>query len=464
MAWTAQNLSCSYYLIFFGPVLGMYIVWEVTMRRLWRDGATLLRLLAAGTAVVLVTAPFVVPYIALRRLGFAPRSLGETEHFAADVYGYLTADPNLRLWGNLLRGSTKAEGALFPGFTILVLAALGIVAAWRAARIDRDAGVSSPARAPLAPRVVGVALVASCATLVALLAGWSIRLPFLKITSFDRVLLLVAALSIALLAIAPRARGTARRLASSPAAILALMTLFAVLMSFGPRIFSGEKLIESGNLYGAFYRFVPGFDGLRVPARFGMIVALGLAALSAYGARAIGRGRRGWIVIAAACALIVLEAIAVPLPVNGNATDFKQPALAPLPGFVAIDAVPPVYRFVAGLPAPAALIELPFGEVAYELRYMFYSTSHWHPLVNGYSGGAPDEYGLISERIKDLTARPDVAWKALASAGPTHALVHEGAYTDGRGAGVSGWLRANGAIEIASFGGDHVFELPRHPS
>ena len=125
-AWIAQNLSCSYYLIFFGPVLALYVAWEMTTRRLWRDRGTLSRRFAAGAAVVLATTPFVLPYIRLRHLGFAPRSLEETEHFAADVYGYLTADPNLWLWGNLLRGSTKAEGALFPGLTILALAAAGI--------------------------------------------------------------------------------------------------------------------------------------------------------------------------------------------------------------------------------------------------------------------------------------------------------------------------------------------------
>ena len=460
-AWTAQNLSCSYYLIYFTPVLGLYVAWEMTTRRLWRDRRTLSRVLAAGAAVVLATTPFVLPYVSLRRLGFAPRSIEETEHFAADVYGYLTADPNLWLWGNLLRGSPKAEGALFPGLTIFTLAAVGIFVAWRAARIGRAGAGLAPDRFPRAVRIVTIGIVASCGTLIALLLGWSLRLPFLKITSFDRVFLLIAALSAGLLVMSPRARRTARQWSASPVAILTLLTLFAVVMSFGPRIYSRERLIEDQNLYAAFYRFVPGFDGLRVPARFGMIVALGLAALAAYGAAAIGRWRRGVAAIAVACALIVLESAAVPMPMNGNDTGFKQPALAPLPDVVAIDRIPPVYRFVAELPASAALVELPFGEVGYELRYMFYSTSHWRPLVNGYSGSAPDEYGLISERLKDLAIRPEVAWTALGASGATHAVVHEGAYTDGRGIGVSRWLRANGAREIASVGQDRVFELPR---
>ncbi len=464
VAWTVQNLSCSYYLIFFTPVLALYVAWEMTTRRLWRDRHTLSRVLAAGAAVVLATTPFVLPYVRLRQLGFAPRSLEETEHFAADVYGYLTADPNLWLWGSLLRGSPKAEGALFPGVTILTLAAMGILAAWRAARIVRDAAGPTPDRFGPAVRIVTAALVVSSGTLVALLLGWSLRLPLLKITSFDRVFLLIAALSAALLVLSARARQTARRWTASPVAILTLLTLFAVVMSFGPRIYSRERLIEDQNLYALFYRFVPGFDGLRVPARFAMIVALGLAALAAYGAAAIGRGRRGVMVITVACALIILESIAVPMPMNGNATDFRQPALAPLPDVVAVESIPPVYRFVAELPASAALVELPLGGVGYELRYMFYSTSHWRPLVNGYSGSAPEAYGLLSERLKDLAGRPEAAWTALAGSGATHAIVHEGAYTDLRGIGISRWLRGNGAREIASFGQDRVFELPRRSS
>ena len=125
IAWTAQNLSCGYYLIFFTPVLLLYLAWELTVRGLWRRRATMSRLLAAGVSVVLLTAPFVVPYVRLRGMGFARRSLEETEHFAADVYGYFTADPNLWLWGNLLRESPRPEGALFPGLTIVALAALG---------------------------------------------------------------------------------------------------------------------------------------------------------------------------------------------------------------------------------------------------------------------------------------------------------------------------------------------------
>ena len=42
-AWIAQNLSCGYYLLFFSPIAALYIAWELTARRLWRDGRAAVR-------------------------------------------------------------------------------------------------------------------------------------------------------------------------------------------------------------------------------------------------------------------------------------------------------------------------------------------------------------------------------------------------------------------------------------
>ena len=458
-AWVAQNLSCGYYLIFFSPIVALYLAWELTTRRLWTDARTLARVAAAVAAVVLATTPFVLPYVRLRHMGFGPRSLEETEHFSADVYAYLTADPNLWVWGRVFHAWPRAENALFPGLTIVVLAAIAIAASWRHAR-------SAAHRYTLLERggtyksIVAWALGLSAAVLVAILLGWTLRLPVLRITRFDRVLFIVTTLSIVLLAVSLRARATAREWVATPVGMLTLLTLFAAAMSFGPHIHSRGKLIEEENIYAAFYNFVPGFDGLRVPARFGMIVALGLAALAGYGARLTSglRRRRGLLV--AAGLSIVIESSAIPLGINGNSTDYKQSGLAPLPPYVATgSATPPVYGFVAQLPPGAALLELPFGEVAFEVRYMFYSTTHWRPLANGYSGGGPDEYGLLAESVKDLFSRPEPAWAALVASGATHAIVHEASYADGRGRQVTDWLSRHGAREIAVFGADHVFAI-----
>lgn len=448
-AWLVQNLSCGYYLLFFSPVVVLYIAWELTRRGLWSDTPALLRTGAAVAIVLAATAPFLLPYLELRRLGFNPRSLAETRRFSADVYAYFTADPNLRLWGAIAQAWPKSEGLLFPGLTIFALAAFGV------ARRPFDGRGRGPKRPAL--QLAGAAMLA---LVIALLLGFSIRLPGIRITSLSRVLVICCVAGAAALAASRAFRSAARRWLSSPAGIFCAITLFAIVMSFGPDIQAKARSVATTNLYAAFYAFVPGFDGVRVPARYGMIVTLGLAALAALGIASIDRRHRGRVGVLAA-ALMVLEAIAVPIPINQNATDYKQAGLAPLPASLATgSAAPPVYRFLAQLPPSAVVMELPLGEPAFDVRYMFYSMLHWRRLVNGYSGGAPEQYEMLTESLKDLATRPDRAWQAIADSTATHAIVHEASYTDAAGRRLSEWLRTRGAREIATFGSDRVFLIP----
>jgi hypothetical protein len=452
-AWLAQNLSCGYYLLFFSPFVLLYFAWEIITRGLWKNARTVIGVAAACGGVALATVPFLVPYLELRRLGFSPRSMVETIRFSADTYAYLTADPNLRLVGSLMRAWPKAEGSLFPGFTIASLAAVGMYAAWRAA------GSGTPAFAR-GERVVGLLFAASAALLVALMFGWTVRLPVLKITSVPRLGWVVSAIAAAWLAISPSARVMVRRWLASPTGIFAVLTLFAILMSFGPLVHAkGRPIVEQGP-YAFFYNMVPGFDGVRVPARFGMIVALCLATLSAFGVRALEDYgfRRASVLVAA---IIVAEAWAIPLPVNENWTVYRQAGLSPLPGTLALDAASrDLYRAVANLPASAAVAELPLGEPAFDVRYMFNSTTHWKRLVNGYSGGEPAAYTLLAQSMEDVLTRPDRAWEALAGSRATHAIVHESFYAGDRGPRISDWLRERGAREVGLFGSGRLFQLP----
>ncbi len=187
-----------------------------------------------------------------------------------------------------------------------------------------------------------------------------------------------------------------------------------------------------------------------------------LPALAGCGAAAVARRRGGTAAIALAAVVILAESWAVPIPLNVNSTEYKQPGLEPLPDRLPGPAdLPAVYRFVEQLPASSALIELPFGEVAFETRYMFYSTFHWRRLVNGYSGGGPDEYGLLAERLKDLTSEPDAAWRAAIGSRATHILVHEGSYAGGKGPLISAWALGHGGVELGTFGTDRIFAIPR---
>jgi hypothetical protein len=311
-----------------------------------------------------------------------------------------------------------------------------------------------------------------------LLLGYSIRLPGLRIASFSRVIVMGATAAAILFAVSRSARTALAAWLRTPGAWLLLVTLFAIAMSFGPDIHAKGRSVAGANIYTLFYDHVPGFDGLRVPARYAMIAALALAALAGLGLAAIerrdGHGSsarstraiwRAAYAPAIAGGLIVLEAIAVPIPINHSSTDYKDAGLAALPASISLGtALPPVYGFVAQLPASAVMIELPVGEPAFDVRYMLYSTSHWRRLVNGYSGGAPIEYERLAESLKEAATRPARAWQALLDSTATHVVVHEGFYKADRGARLSAWVRGNGAREVASFGSDRVFALSMpHP-
>ena len=91
------------------------------------DRRAMLLLAASAMAVAAIVLPFLLPYGELRRLGFVPRTLAEVQKYSADVYAWFTADPHLLLWHRVMNAWPHAEGALFPGLTITLLAGLGIV-------------------------------------------------------------------------------------------------------------------------------------------------------------------------------------------------------------------------------------------------------------------------------------------------------------------------------------------------
>src|SRR5687767_14983814 len=73
----AQNLSNGYFLLFFSPFVAGYVLFEVATRHLWRDIRVWTAIGVTGAAVAVLTLPFLLPYLELRRLGFPPRSLSE---------------------------------------------------------------------------------------------------------------------------------------------------------------------------------------------------------------------------------------------------------------------------------------------------------------------------------------------------------------------------------------------------
>ncbi len=486
VALVMQNLSCGYFLLYFSPFIALYVVYELVDRGAWRQWRMVAASGVAGLFTFAIAVPFLLPRLDLRARGFAARPFGEVVHYSADVYSYLTAHGAQRVWGEVMRAFPKPEGDLFPSLVPVVLALAGVILhvarVWhgagaagtgtRVAQIggtgERDAAASSTGHPQAAWRRYGswlalALLISQAVAVVLILLTAGVTLPLgvgsLRVQNTARALRVAAVAAIALLALSPRARRVARGTRGSTVAFYTAAALLAFWMSLGPIVESMGSRVAGDGLYGWFFLHVPGFDGLRVPARMGMLVALFLAVLAGYGCAAIERRwRAGGAVVVAAGALFLVESTAAPIGLNGvsGSEGLRTPPAEVLTG----DRVPPVYRFVRSLPAGTVLAEFPFGDDQYELRYMFYSTVHWRPLVNGYSGGFPVSYIVNKAALGRVLQDPRMAWIKLAQSGATHAIVHAAAYLDDDGARVSAWLKSHGARLVGSFGPDHVFELP----
>jgi len=158
------------------------------------------------------------------------------------------------------------------------------------------------------------------------------------------------------------------------------------------------------------------FRGLRAPARFSVLLGLALSVLAGYAVHRLRQSRRlqgrKATVVTLACAVVLLVEY--------------------LPGLHLVRLPlhpPPVYEYFRGAP-PAVLADLPFPssmvEAARDARFMYFSTFHWKPLVNGYSGFSPPSYQRLLDAAADL---PDAAAVAeLRQRGVTHVVVHGAFY------------------------------------
>jgi hypothetical protein len=156
---------------------------------------------------------------------------------------------------------------------------------------------------------------------------------------------------------------------------------------------------------------VPGLSLFRIPARYTELVNLALAVLAATACAAAHRrvGMAARIGSAAAIVLLLAESYVVKFPGG-------QPQPYP---------VPPVYKYIATLP-PGPVLALPdYANTPLwfdEADYQYFSTAHWHPMVNGDSREWPAEFLALTSRLKTFPDR--VAAAAMRDSGVSYVVVH----------------------------------------
>lgn len=173
----------------------------------------------------------------------------------------------------------------------------------------------------------------------------------------------------------------------------------------------------NGSLYSWLAHWTPGLRGLRAPARFGILASAMIAVLAGFGMGAIERRtasrRRVAAVFGFALLLMAAEYANRPMQLMPS-SDPAQTAL---------------YRVVR-MAAPGVIAELPMPLPStlpgWEADYAFWSTAHWKPLVNGYSGYSPPDYIRTLERMRNFP--DDQSIFALRSLGVRYVIVHRAYY------------------------------------
>jgi hypothetical protein len=184
-------------------------------------------------------------------------------------------------------------------------------------------------------------------------------------------------------------------------------------------------------------------------------------------------------------------AAAAALLLGGLVAEFWFPPLE-MDRFETGGRVPAVYRWLAAQPHDGAVLEVPwavdqsvnrdpawrsryalFGRAMEatdwginladwitRLRYLYFSTYHWHPLVNGYSGYTPPSYERIVHRLRGFPRGGTIDY--LASIGVRWVVVHPELLSAVEAAEWRAFdPRQVGLTEVGRFESAVVYEIPR---
>ena len=169
----------------------------------------------------------------------------------------------------------------------------------------------------------------------------------------------------------------------------------------------------NGYLYTWLYEWVLPYRGLRVPARAGILILLGTAVFAGFGLVRV----QAWL-----SRLRLSHAIAVGAIALASTEYLAAPRLVPVDKRMSV-----WYRWLGTVP-DAVIFEWPVTVPwrLYNMRdvgYMYRSTDHWRPLLNGYSGNYPDSY---IEMLLEMRSFPDTnSIRYLQDRGATILVVHD---------------------------------------
>jgi hypothetical protein len=374
VAWLAQSLTNGYAMFHVSVLVALWILWFMRPVRSW------LPVLIAWAAAALPLVPLLWTYRRVHSALHLARDINEIRGFGVDLGDFMAAAPDLALWGGRL-GLARPETAAFPGLTLLALGLVAIVAA----RAERSG--TEPQRRWQQVFVLLSAVAAIVAFSAYLYGPWAIG-P-LTVRDFHKPFSIAVAARVTAFLGGPWMRRMWQRRSTAGFYLLATAAMLVLALGPEPRLLGRPILYEPPY---AWLMRIPGFDVLRVPARFLMPAALCESVLVALAMARWSSGPRRTALV-----LIVTAGILV----DGW---FRLPvAAAPADG---------IHQWPANV---TAVVELPLGETGADFGAIYRAMSHGKPIVNGVSGYLPPHYLPLAYALRE---RQFSALYELTSEGP----------------------------------------------
>jgi hypothetical protein len=383
-AFLMNGLTNIHFFLFASAAVAVSIIFLAIVAPSWRTttGAGLSLIVA-----LLLLLPILLPYRTISRQYGARRIAPEVAAGSANWEDWLHTTGRSILYSRFVdMERARAERVFFPG---LLPIGLAIYAFLTAPRRGRTAGSGPPPPRWLHVIDAAIVLFGIAAWIGAVTRDFVVKFDGLRVLSIDNsgiptmiaIALIVVRLSVRL----PDAFGgfegrtlrDAVRDSRFPPEmwVAAIWIVIGIVGSFGMNAFFHKFL----------FRHVEAYRAIRAAARWAILVYAGLSAWMAAGASELIARRRAWRREATAALLLLATLVDVAPRIRWEQF---------------ISDTPPLYRWIAR-ERIGPILELPMHNPQYiEFMYVFYSTAHHVPLMNGTSGWEPPMHERLRWRIE----------------------------------------------------------------
>ena len=381
-AWLMQALTNGYALFHFSIFVALWLVWFARPIRI------AVPIVVAWLVAAIPLLPALLKYRQVHSALHLMRDINETKRLGVGLSDLFAPSPELLVWGSRLLPA-RNETTVFPGLTILIV---GLV--WFVLSRTWKNGSAEPRHLDERALTALSAIAAAIGLSVFVLGPWAIG-P-LTVGEFRKPFSIAVLLRLLAFLRSRWMRDAWRRHSVAVFYVIAMAAMLVLALGPEPQLFGRPILYKPP--YEWFMK-LPGFDTLRVPARFAMLFVLCQSVLLALAmARWSVRFSRPQVIVAV---------IGAGLLVDGWARVHVEAAPAAGPAW------PDAVAAVAELP--------PGGQNDFDAIYR--SMFHSRPIVNGYSGYDPPFYLPFVTAIRDeeFAALPEIARGRLIGIGVNRA-------------------------------------------